>query len=137
MEQTLLLIKPDAVKQRRVGAIIGRLEAAGFGVTGLTMRRLSREEAGEFYSVHKDKDFFSGLVEFITSGPVVAVEVSGDGVVRRLRQFVGATDPARAESGTIRADFGTTLRMNAVHASNPDENVTKELTLFFSDRNYS
>jgi len=131
-EATLLLIKPDAVAARRCGAVLARLEEAGFVITGLTMRQLDRGSAERFYSIHLEKEFFAGLVEFMTSGPLVAVRIEGPGVRRRLRDFVGATDPARAAPGTIRADFGTTVRRNAVHASNPDENVAKELAFFFS-----
>jgi len=131
-EATLLLIKPDAVAARRCGAVLARLEEAGFVITGLTMRQLDRGSAERFYSIHLEKEFFAGLVEFMTSGPLVAVRIEGPGVRRRLRDFVGATDPARAAPGTIRADFGTTVRRNAVHASNPDENVAKELASFFS-----
>jgi nucleoside-diphosphate kinase len=132
-EQTLLMVKPDAVRARRVGAIIRRIEEAGFDITGIVMRRLTAADAGSFYSIHRERDFFAGLVEFMTSGPVVALRLSGTGVRRRLRGFVGATDPARAEPGTIRADFGTSVRQNAVHASNPDEDVAKELMTFFPD----
>lgn len=132
-EHTLLIIKPDAVRARKSGAILQRIEGAGFEVTGLSMRRLTAAAAGGFYAIHRDRDFFAGLVEFMTSGPVVAVRLSGPGVRRRLREFVGATDPARAAPGTIRADFGTSVRQNAVHASNPDEDVAGELTTFFPD----
>ena len=132
-EQTLLLVKPDAVRAGHTGAIIQRIEEAGFRIDGIVMRRLSVDDAGSFYSIHRGRDFFTGLVAFITSGPVVAVRISGDGVRRRLREFVGATDPARAAPGTIRADFGTSVRQTAVHASNPDEDVDKELTAFFPD----
>lgn len=131
MEKTLLLIKPDAVQRHRTGDILGRLEEAGFVITGLKMHRLSRAEAEEFYAIHKGKEFFPGLVEFITSGPVVAVALEAPDCRRRLREFIGVTDPAKAEPGTIRADFGASVRMNAVHASNPEENVEKELSTFF------
>ncbi len=131
MEETLLVIKPDAVRSGHIGDIVSRLEQAGFRITGMVMRQLQRAEAEEFYTVHRGKDFFSGLVDFIISGPVVAVRVSGDDVRRRLRDFVGATDPAKALPGTIRRDFGTSVRMNAVHAANPDEDVERELNFFF------
>ncbi len=100
-------------------------------LTGLEMRHLNRTEAENFYRIHQDKEFFAGLVEFIVSGPLVAVRIEGPEVRRRLREFVGATDPAQAAPGTIRADFGTTVRRNAVHASNPDEDVERELEFFF------
>jgi nucleoside-diphosphate kinase len=114
-----------------VGEIIGRLEAAGFLITGMAMRRLSREQAEEFYAIHQDKEFFPGLVEFMTSGPLVAVRLEGENACRRVRDFVGVTDPAKAAPGTIRADFGTSVRSNAVHASNPEEDVRRELEFFF------
>lgn len=131
VEITLLLVKPDAVGAGRAGQIIARLEAAGFRITGLVMRRLDVAEAGEFYAIHRGRDFFAGLVEFMTSGPLVAARLEAPGARAGLREFVGATDPAAAAPGTIRADFGTTVRMNAVHASNPSENVERELAFFF------
>lgn len=133
VERTLLLIKPDAVRARHTGEILARVERAGFVVTGLVMRRLDPAGAGEFYAIHRDKEFFAGLVEFMTSGPIVAARLEASGVRARLRQFVGATDPAVAEPGTIRADFGTAVRTNAVHASNPAEDVERELAHFFPE----
>ncbi len=133
LNQTLLLIKPDAVGQHRIGEILGRLESAGFGVTGLVMRRLSRTQAEAFYAIHRGKEFFPGLVEFMTSGPLVAVRIEGENVCRRVREFVGVTDPGKAAPGTIRADFGTSVRFNAVHASNPEEDVRRELEFFFPE----
>ena len=129
--QTLLIVKPDAVGQHRIGEILGRLEAAGFVITGLVMRRLTRAQAEGFYAIHRGKEFFPGLVEFMTSGPLVAVRLDGEDACRRVREFVGSTDPARAAPGTIRADFGTSVRTNAVHASNPEEDVRRELKFFF------
>jgi nucleoside-diphosphate kinase len=130
-EQTLLLVKPDAVRAGRTGAILARLEQAGFAITGLRMERLDARQAGGFYAIHRGKEFFDGLVEFITSGPLVAVRLEAGDARRRVRAFIGATDPARAEPGTIRRDFGTSLRTNAVHASNPDEDVERDLEFFF------
>jgi len=133
LNQTLLLIKPDSVGQHRIGEVLGRLEAAGFVVTGLVMRRLSRAQAEGFYVIHRGKEFFPGLVEFVTSGPLVAVRLEGEDVCRRVREFVGVTDPSKAAPGTIRADFGTSVRTNAVHASNPEEDVRRELEFFFPE----
>ncbi len=133
MEQTLLLIKPDAVRRHRIGEILARLEQAGFAITGLVMRRLNRSQAEQFYAIHKGKEFFPSLVEFITSGPVVASRLEAEDVRSRVRQFIGPTDPAQARPGTIRAVFGTSIRMNAVHASNPEEDVEKELSFFFPE----
>lgn len=125
------------MRARRTGEILRRLEDAGFIISGLHMRRLSSGDAGEFYAIHRDKPFFAGLVEFMTSGPLVAVRLDGMDSRRRLREFVGVTDPARAAPGTIRADFGTAVRTNAVHASNPEEDVERELRFFFPDTNQS
>lgn len=134
-EQTLLLIKPDAVRARVIGRIVSRIEAnPDWQITGLVMRQLSPAEAEEFYSIHRGKNFLAGLVEFMTSGPLIAMRIEGPEVRSRLRQLVGATDPAAALPGTIRAEFGTNNRMNAVHASNPDEDVERELRFFFSER---
>ncbi len=132
-EQTLLLVKPDAVRRQRTGEILRRVEEAGFTITGLRMRQLTAAEAGDFYSIHRDKPFYDGLVEFMTSGPLVAVRLEAGDACRRVREFVGTTDPQQAAPGTIRADFGTSVRTNAVHASNPDENVKQELDFFFAD----
>ena len=137
LNRTLLLIKPDAVRQHRIGEILGRLEAAGFEVTGLVMRRLSRAEAEGFYAIHRGKEFFPGLVEFITSGSLVAVRLEGENVCRRVREFIGVTDPSKAVPGTIRAEFGTSVRSNAVHASNPEEDVRRELGFFVPEPRHS
>ena len=99
----------------------------------MDMRRLSREQAEEFYAIHQGKEFFPGLVEFITSGPLVAVRLEGKNACRRVRDFVGVTNPAKAAAGTIRADFGASVRSNAVHASNPEEDVRRELEFFFPE----
>jgi len=133
LKQTLLLIKPDAVRRHCIGAILFLLEQAGFVITGLKMQQLNRAEAEEFYAIHKGKEFFAGLVEFMTSGPIVAARLEAPDAPHRLRQLVGATDPAQAAPGTIRAAFGTSVRMNAVHAANPDEDVPRELGFFFSE----
>ena len=136
LNQTLVLIKPDAVSRHKIGEILSRLEGAGFELTGLVMRRLSREQAEEFYAIHRGKEFFGGLVDFMTSGPLVAVRLDGEDVCRRVRDFVGVTDPRKAAPGSIRADFGTSVRMNAVHASNPEEDVPRELRFFFPEPQY-
>lgn len=133
VEKTLLIVKPDAVAARHTGEIIARLEREGFTVTGLVMRRLDREAAADFYSIHRGKDFFGGLVDFMTSGPLVAARLEAPGARARLRELAGATEPSRAAPGTIRADFGTTTRMNAIHASNPEEDVVREVRFFFPE----
>jgi nucleoside-diphosphate kinase len=95
------------------------------------MRQLSRAQAEEFYAIHRGKAFFAGLVDFMTSGPLVAVRLEGNDACRRVREFIGVTDPGKAAPGSIRADFGTSVRTNAVHASNPEEDVRRELEFFF------
>jgi nucleoside-diphosphate kinase len=137
LNQTLLLIKPDAVRQHRIGEILSRIEAAGFVVTALVMRHLTRPQAEEFYAIHRGREFYPGLVEFMTSGPLVAVRLEGENVCRRVREFIGVTDPSKAAPGTIRADFGTSVRSNAVHASNPEEDVRRELGFFFPEPRHS
>ncbi|MGQ9679138.1 MAG: nucleoside-diphosphate kinase, partial [bacterium] len=132
-EKTLLLVKPDAIKSRHIGEIVSRIENADFLITGMVMRRLRTAEAEEFYAIHRGKEFFPGLVQFITSGPVVAVLIEGENCRQRLREFVGATDPGKAKPGTIRADFGTSVQMNAVHASNPEEDVDREIKFFYPE----
>ncbi len=132
MERTLLIVKPDAVRAHRIGEILGRLEDEGFAIAGLRMRRLTESDAGEFYAIHRDREFYPGLVEFMTSGPSVAVLLEAPDARHRVREFVGATDPSRAAAGTIRSDLGTSVRMNAVHASNPDEDVEREIAFFFA-----
>ncbi len=126
-----MVIKPDAIAAGHIGEIITQVENAGFRITGLVMRQLSKAEAEEFYSIHKGKDFFLGLVDFITSGPVVAMRVEGEDARVRLRKLVGATDPKKAAMGTIRQIFGTSVERNAVHAADPEEDVLRELSFFF------
>uniref|UniRef100_A0A7C1SH69 Nucleoside diphosphate kinase n=2 Tax=candidate division WOR-3 bacterium TaxID=2052148 RepID=A0A7C1SH69_UNCW3 len=133
MEQTLLVIKPDAVARGVIGEIITTIERAGLKIAGLVMRRLSRTEAEEFYAIHRGKEFFAGLVEFIISGPVVALLVEGENARQRVRELAGATDPARAADGTLRQRFGSSVRQNAVHAANPAEDVEREIRFFFGN----
>jgi len=131
MEKTLLFIKPDAVKRKLIGKIIGRIESAGLDIVGLKMVRLDRKGAENFYQIHQGKEFFLKLIEFITRGPIVACLVEGSDCVKKIRELIGATDPKRAAPGTIRARFGTSITENCVHASNPDENPEKEIDFFF------
>ena len=129
--KTLLMIKPDAVKKRVIGKIISMLEEAGFDIKDIRMKRFTREEAERFYEVHRERPFFGELVEFITSGPVVGICIEGEDIVRRIRDFIGATDPKKAAPGTIRALYGTDISHNAVHASDSPENAERELKFFF------
>ena len=129
--KTLLMIKPDAVKKRVIGKIISMLEEAGFDIKDIRMKRFTREEAEKFYEVHRERPFFGELVEFITSGPVVGICIEGEDIVKRIRDFIGATDPKKAAPGTIRALYGTDISHNAVHASDSPENAERELKFFF------
>lgn len=133
-ERTLALIKPDAVSRGQVGEVIRRLETAGFTITALKMLHLSRREAEEFYAVHREKDFFSDLVQFMTEGPIVALALTRDKAVAHLREVIGATDPREAREGTIRRDLAESKQRNVIHASDSPENAERELSFFFSER---
>ncbi|HIK15737.1 MAG TPA: nucleoside-diphosphate kinase [Leptolyngbyaceae cyanobacterium M33_DOE_097] len=133
MERTFLAIKPDGVQRKLVGEIIRRFEAKGFTLVGLKLMNVSRELAESHYGVHKDKPFFAGLVEFITSGPVVAMVWEGDGVIAAARKVIGATNPLNAEPGTIRGDFGANIGRNLIHGSDAPETAQSEIALWFSD----
>ncbi|MCX7785242.1 MAG: nucleoside-diphosphate kinase [candidate division WOR-3 bacterium] len=130
MQKTLLLIKPDAVKNKHIGEIITEVEKE-FEILDIKYTRLTKSQAKKFYAIHKNKDFFKGLIEFITSGPIVALLLQGPNIQKRIREFIGDTDPKKAKRGTIRNRFGTSIQQNAVHASNPLENPEKEIKFFF------
>jgi nucleoside-diphosphate kinase len=132
VERTLSIIKPDAVAKNAIGAIIARFEAAGLRVVAARMLHLSREQAEGFYAVHRERPFFPELVEFMTSGPVVVQVLEGDNAVEKNRQVMGATNPADAEPGTIRADFADEITENAVHGSDSPENAATEIAFFFA-----
>lgn len=131
MERTFIAIKPDAVQRGLVGEIIGRLEAKGFALVGMKLTNVSRELAEKHYAVHKDKPFFSGLVEFITSGPVVAMVWEGKGVVASARKIIGSTNPLESAPGTIRGDFGLDIGRNLIHGSDAVETANQEIDLWF------
>ena len=131
MERSLVLVKPDAVAQGHTGAIIARLEGEGLKVGALRMLKMDRELAGRHYGVHRDKPFFGSLVEYITSGPVVAMVLEGDGAVERIRDVMGATDPAKAAPGTIRRQLGIDIQSNATHASDSPVTAEQEIKIFF------
>jgi nucleoside-diphosphate kinase len=130
--KTLLMIKPDMVAKGLWGEIIGVVLKNRFAVTRLTMTRFDRARAENFYDVHRGKEFFPSLVEYMTSGPVVAMEIEGEDIIARIRAFVGATDPAKAQAGTVRFMFGISLQNNAVHASDSPESAKKELAIVFA-----
>ncbi len=133
MERSLVLIKPDAVQRKLTGAIISRLEGPGLKLVALKMLRLDKELAQRHYAIHCDKPFFSNLVNYISSGPIMAIVVEGENAVEKLRKEMGATDPAKAEAGTIRRDFGLDIERNAVHGSDSVKTAEEEIRRFFTD----
>ena len=130
---TFTMIKPDAVRDNNHAKILQHLVDAGFRIVALRMWCMSRNDAKRFYAVHKDKPFFDGLVDFMTSGPIVAAVLEKEDAVAQLRKTVGATDPEKAEEGTIRRLYGTAVRQNAIHASDSDQNAHLEWSLHFKD----
>jgi len=130
--KTLLMIKPDMVTKGLWGEIISIVLRNRFDVTRLTMTRFDRTRAESFYDVHRGKEFFPSLVAYMTSGPVIAMEIDGEDIIARIRAFVGATDPAKAQPGTVRYMFGISLQNNAVHASDSPESAKKELAIVFA-----
>jgi len=131
MEQTLVLVKPDGVRRRLIGEIVTRIERKGLDVRAMRMMTVSRELAEEHYGEHREKPFFGELVEFITSGPVVAMTVEGEGAVSVVRTLMGATNPAKAAPGTIRGDLALDMEQNLIHGSDSAESAERELGLFF------
>jgi nucleoside-diphosphate kinase len=131
VEQTLSIIKPDAVKKNVIGKILARYEAAGLRIVAARMMHLSRDEAEGFYAVHRERPFFRPLVEFMISGPVLVQVLEGDNAIARNRELMGATDPKKADRGTIRADFATSIDANAVHGSDGPETARTEIAYFF------
>jgi len=132
-EKTLLIIKPDGVKRKLIGEVISRLEKNNFDILNIKFLRLSLKEAKEFYKIHQGKDFYESLCQFMASGPIVAILLAGENALHRLRELVGATDPKKAQKGTIRGDLGTSIQENVVHAANPEENVEREIKFFFPE----
>jgi len=133
MERSLVLVKPDGVERGLSGEIIARLEKLGLKLVGLKMLNADKTLAQKHYAVHKEKSFFKNLVDYITSGPIVAVVFEGERAVEVIRKAMGATDPAKSEKGTIRGDFGLSLEHNTVHGSDAVETAKIEIALFFSD----
>jgi nucleoside-diphosphate kinase len=131
-EKTFVMIKPDAVKRGLIGEIISRFERKGLIIKALKMVKLSKEKAEELYSVHRDKPFFNDLVEFVTSGPVVAMVLEGDSAIDVVRILIGSTDGRKAAPGTIRGDFALAIQENVVHASDSLESFEREYRVFFS-----
>ncbi|HLP91620.1 MAG TPA: nucleoside-diphosphate kinase [Nostocaceae cyanobacterium] len=133
MERTFLAIKPDGVQRGLVGEIIRRFETKGFTLVGLKFLQVSKELAEQHYDVHKERPFFPSLVEFITSGPVVAMVWEGEGVVASARKIIGATNPLNSEPGTIRGDFGINIGRNLIHGSDAIETAQREISLWFKN----
>ncbi|MDR2015665.1 MAG: nucleoside-diphosphate kinase [Azoarcus sp.] len=131
IERTLSIIKPDAVAKNVIGKIYQRFEDAGLKVVAARMVYLSEREAGEFYAVHRERPFFKDLVKFMTSGPVMAQVLEGKNAIAKNRELMGATDPKKAEPGTIRADFAESIDANAVHGSDAPETAAAEVAFFF------
>ena len=133
MERSLVLIKPDAMERNHAGAIISRLEGLGLKLAGLKMLQMDEALAERHYAPHREKPFFSSLVAYISSAPIAAAVFEGEGTVELIRKAMGATDPAKAEAGTIRADFGLDIEHNAVHGSDSPSTAEEEIRLFFSE----
>ncbi|KKW67971.1 nucleoside diphosphate kinase [Lampropedia cohaerens] len=131
IERTLSIIKPDAVAKNVIGQIYARFENAGLKIVAARMVQLSRQEAEQFYGVHKDRPFFKDLVDFMISGPVMVQVLEGEGAIAKNRELMGATDPKKADAGTIRADFADSIDANAVHGSDAPETAQVEIAFFF------
>ncbi|MBA7571296.1 Nucleoside diphosphate kinase [subsurface metagenome] len=132
MERSLVLIKPDAMQRGLAGTIISRLEGQGLKVIAAKMLHMDKDLAQRHYAIHVNKPFFNNLVNYITSGPIIALVFEGENAVESIRKTTGATDPAKAEAGTIRGDFGLDIEHNSIHGSDAVETAEKEIKLFFS-----
>ncbi len=134
MERSLVLVKPDAVRDGHGDEIIGRLEGLGLKKVALKTLRMDRALAEKHYAIHREKPFFGELVAYMTSAPIVAAVFEGEGAVAKIREAMGTTDPSKADAGTIRADFGLDVTCNAVHGSDAVETAEKEIRLFFTEK---
>ena len=130
--RTFTIVKPDSVRKGNFGRIISRLESEGFRVLGIKKMALTQKQAEGFYAVHRERPFYRALVEYMTSGPVYVAALERDNAVAQLRKVMGATDPAKADEGTIRKEFGESIEQNAIHGSDSDENAAIEIAYFFS-----
>jgi nucleoside-diphosphate kinase len=137
MERTFAIIKPDAVKSRHAGKIIQRIEEAGFTIRAIQMRHLSVKEAEGFYAVHRERPFFASLTKFMSSGPCMVMALEADGAIKKWRDLMGATDPAKADAGTLRKDFGASIENNATHGSDAPDTAAYELGYFFPGIEFS
>jgi len=132
METTFAIIKPDAVRARQAGKILQRIEEAGFQIRAMRLRELTQKEAEGFYAVHKERPFFASLTKFMSSGPVIVLALAAPDAIRKWRTLMGATDPAKAEPGTLRNEFGSSIENNATHGSDAPDTAAFELGYFFS-----
>ena len=132
IERTFSIVKPDAVAKDKIGAIYSRFEDAGLRIVAAKMVHISRERAGEFYAVHKERPFYNDLIAYMSSGPIVVQVLEGENAVAKNREIMGATNPADAATGTIRADFAESVETNAVHGSDAPETAKAEIAFFFS-----
>lgn len=133
VEQTLSIIKPDGVQKNLIGEIYSRFEKAGLEIVAARMMHLSEEQAGGFYAVHKERPFYNDLVSYMTSGPVIVQALRGEGAIAKHREIMGATNPADADPGTIRADYAASIEENVVHGSDAVETAASEIAYFFGD----
>jgi nucleoside-diphosphate kinase len=133
VERTFSIVKPDAVARNKIGSIYQRFENAGLKIVASRMLHLSKEQAENFYAVHRERPFYNDLVKFMTSGPVMVQVLEGDNAITKNREVMGATNPADAAAGTIRADFATSVEENAVHGSDAPETAQEEIAFFFTD----
>ena len=134
MERTFAIVKPDAVRRGLTGDILKRIESSELKIVGLRKIQLSRADAERFYEVHKAKPFFKGLCDYMTSGPVVVAVLQGERAITKWRQLMGATDPKKADPGTIRKDFGLDVEQNSTHGSDAPETAAQEISFFFPTR---
>jgi nucleoside-diphosphate kinase len=132
MQKTFTILKPDTIRAGRAGAIISEIEKAGFRIRAMKMLHLTEPQAQGFYYVHKERPFFGSLVKFMTEGPIVAMVLEADNAIEKLRNVMGATDPAKAEAGSIRKQFGTNIERNAIHGSDGPETAAFEIGYFFN-----
>lgn len=132
MERTLSIVKPDGVRKNLIGEVIGRFEKKGIKVVGLKMASLTKTQAEGFYAVHRERPFFGSLTEFMSSGPVVLMVLEGEGAIKKVREIMGATDPEKADPGTIRKDFADSIESNIVHGSDAPETAAFEIGYFFN-----
>jgi nucleoside-diphosphate kinase len=131
MERTFAIIKPDAVERRLAGKILSRIEEAGFTIRAMRLQSLTKKEAEGFYAVHRERPFFGGLTDFMSSGPCVVMVLEASDAIRNWRTLMGATDPAKADAGTLRKDFGSSIERNATHGSDAPETAAFEIGYFF------